>query len=527
MAARVLSGVALEIHMVSGTIYIADIAEPKYRGRLTALIQIILNIGTIMVYTCGLFLDWKESALVLGVLPVLIMVAALNLPESPSFLLTKGRDDDALRSLGWYRGLPYDVQDPKQRCVFASFGMMYGVCVTYTAIAIPSWKEDPNRPFNMTDNDAGLHGSLVNIGSMAGGIIGGIVITWLGNKKLLILSQIPLILSWLVLAYPPSKLVMMAVRILSGVATEIHMVSGTMYIADVAEPKYRGRLTALIIIVLNIGTVMVFGFGLFLDWKESALVLGIFPVLIMVAALSLPESPSFLLTKGRDDDALRSLGWYRGLPYDVQEEKQLDSVFAEFGCIFSSFAMMYAVCVTYTAIAIPSWNEDPNRPFNMSDNDAGLHGSIVNIGSIAGGIVGGVIITWLGNKKQLILSQVPLTLTWLVLAYPPSKLVMMAVRVLSGVTTEIHMVSGTMYIADVAEPKYRGRLTALIQIVMNIGTITVYACGLFMDWKESALVFGVLPVLIMVAALNLPESPSFLLTKGRDDDALRSLGWYR
>ena len=40
------------------------------------------------------------------------------------------------------------------------------------------------------------------------------------------------------------------------------------------------------------------------------------------AMLFMPESPVYLLKRGREEEAVRSLQWLRGAGYDVTEEVQ-------------------------------------------------------------------------------------------------------------------------------------------------------------------------------------------------------------
>lgn len=68
--------------------------------------------------------------------------------------------------------------------------------------------------------------------------------------------------------------------------------------------------------------------GLLLDWRWLA-VAGEVPVLTMILLLCfMPNSPRFLLSQGKEDEALRSLCWLRGRDTDyAQEYEQIkDSV---------------------------------------------------------------------------------------------------------------------------------------------------------------------------------------------------------
>lgn len=52
--------------------------------------------------------------------------------------------------------------------------------------------------------------------------------------------------------------------------------------------------------------------GAFLSWRNVALVCTAFPIVTILALCFIPESPYWLLTKGRVDQARDSLAWLRG-----------------------------------------------------------------------------------------------------------------------------------------------------------------------------------------------------------------------
>lgn len=65
--------------------------------------------GSLSLYALGLLLPWRWLA-VAGEGPVLIMVLLLSfMPNSPRFLLSRGRDEEALQALTWLRPSDSDV----------------------------------------------------------------------------------------------------------------------------------------------------------------------------------------------------------------------------------------------------------------------------------------------------------------------------------------------------------------------------------------------------------------------------------
>lgn len=78
-------------------------------------------IGFLIVYVLGTLTTWRNAALVCLAVPLVSMVAICFVPETPYWLLSKNRTEDARRSLQWLRGwVSADAVDQEfreiQRC---------------------------------------------------------------------------------------------------------------------------------------------------------------------------------------------------------------------------------------------------------------------------------------------------------------------------------------------------------------------------------------------------------------------------
>ncbi|WP_287902143.1 MFS transporter [Arthrobacter sp.] len=98
---RFFMGVAIGGEYSIGGPLLSEFSPPKLRGRLLGLTLIAWYIGFMMAFIIGTALHdagtpWR---LVIGtstVLALILFVARIGLPESPSWLITKGRRDEAL-----------------------------------------------------------------------------------------------------------------------------------------------------------------------------------------------------------------------------------------------------------------------------------------------------------------------------------------------------------------------------------------------------------------------------------------------
>ena len=103
--ARFLLGLTCGIITVASPLYSEEIAEVRIRGAVGIYLDIMFNVGILYVYVVGAILPYVWMSIACTVLPVLFAVTFFWIPESPVYLLSKGKIDKAEKSLCWLRGV--------------------------------------------------------------------------------------------------------------------------------------------------------------------------------------------------------------------------------------------------------------------------------------------------------------------------------------------------------------------------------------------------------------------------------------
>lgn len=68
-----------------------------------------------------------------------------------------------------------------------------------------------------------------------------------------------------------------------------------------------------------------------------------------------------------------------------------------------------------------------------------------------------------------------------------------------------------MFISEIAETSIRGALGAFFQLFLTVGILFVYAIGPYVSWTTLSVLCAIFPVLLIVAMLIVPESPTYLV----------------
>lgn len=132
-----------------------------------------------------------------------------------------------------------------------------------------------------------------------------------------------------------------------------------------------------------------------------------------------------------------------------------------------------------------------------------------------------------GRKRVLALMSIPFSLSWILTVFAKSVKTMFATAFLGGFCCAIVSMVTQVYISEIASPEIRGFLSAIQKISGHLGILISYTLGAYLDWRELAMLVSVAPMMLFITVFYVPETPSFLLLKGRDDEAYRSLQWLR
>ncbi|XP_044741584.1 facilitated trehalose transporter Tret1-like isoform X2 [Chrysoperla carnea] len=217
-----------------------------------------------------------------------------------------------------------DFKIPKYQVLAAlsvSIGSLtVGFVSAYTSTALTSIREDETAPFTVNEEQESWIGSLMPLSALVGGIVGGPLIEYIGRKRTILMSAIPFIISWLMIAFAVNVEMIYAARILSGFNVGIASLAFPVYLGETLQPEVRGMLGLLPTALGNIGILLCFVAGSLLKWSHLALFASFLPVPFLILMCVIPETPRWYFTKGRKDEAETALTWLRGKNVDVSEE---------------------------------------------------------------------------------------------------------------------------------------------------------------------------------------------------------------
>ncbi|KAL6865068.1 hypothetical protein ACP4OV_016219 [Aristida adscensionis] len=151
---------------------------------------------------------------------------------------------------------------------------------------------------------------------------------------------------------------------------------------------------------------------------------------------------------------------------------------------------------------------------------------IISVYSLIGSFAAGRTSDWFGRRCTVVIAAAIFFVGSLLMGFAANYAMLMAGRFVAGVGAGYGIMIAPVYTAEISPPSARGSLTSFPEAFINFGVLLGYVSNyafaglpLHLGWRVMLGVGAVPSVLLAVMVLGMPESPRWLVMKGRLADA--------
>ncbi|XP_050437238.1 uncharacterized protein LOC126843634 [Adelges cooleyi] len=559
--------------------YVGEITEPRLRGSMASIASLSSMIGMLLISILGFFFPWRTVALLSTMCPVLCICFVSFIPESPMWLIAQGQTEKAEKAICWLRGwvepsvvkgefhelvrynLVSGTQNGETPAVSKPAGLFHKLALFKDPLVYRPLRLVmvffffslvlclvPCRPF--------LYRIFINIG-----------LTEHHDLLLVFLSVLQIVACSLTIL-TVSRVGKRCLTMLTLFTNTIAIFSFGIYIiatknnyispapwmpftlisliyffgaygiacmpwillSEIYSNESRGVATGasaafsyLLIFVLTKSYLTV---ELYLTLELTMIlfgVIGIFGILYLYYYLPETENKTFL---------------------EIEEFFLLNKRLCHFVVLFISIKQSSVQTVAIVAqsfllinlgmeLMISSlvlgdlYNGKDKDRFSLTISQASWYGSILFICHPPGSLVSGFLQERFGRKRCMIVANIPSVIGWILLHLAGSPTMLYSSTLTMGLSIGFSEAPIFSYIGEITEPRIRGSLSSVANTGTSVGMVLISILGCFYHWKYIALLSASCPLLCICLVLVIPESPIWLITQGKTEEAKKSLRWLR
>lgn len=174
--------------------------------------------------------------------------------------------------------------------------------------------------FSIDDESWSWVGSSTTLGGAAVCVLIGTIINMFGRKLTMLGLVVPFVIGWSLVTWASSVTMLLIGRVLLGISGGAFCVTAPTYTGEIAQKEIRGSLGSYFQLMLTVGILFVYVLGSGVNLFTLNIVCLVIPLVFGAVFVFMPETPLYLISRGRDEDAIKSLRWLRGNGYDYSEE---------------------------------------------------------------------------------------------------------------------------------------------------------------------------------------------------------------
>lgn len=193
----------------------------------------------------------------------------------------------------------------------------------------------------------------------------------------------------------------------------------------------------------------------------------------------------------------------------------------------------------YDSGAVNGTQDGLRSAFSLSDSGLGFTVGSLLIGCFIGAFLAGRLADVMGRRNVMMLAALLFLVGAIVQGVAEAHILFLIARLLGGMAVGAASVLSPAYISEVAPANIRGRMTTIQQIMIITGLTAAFVVNWYVArqagestapywmgieaWRWMYLMQALPAAVFLVALLFIPESPRYLVSKGRDEQATRVL----
>ncbi|CAI9758374.1 unnamed protein product [Fraxinus pennsylvanica] len=164
--------------------------------------------------------------------------------------------------------------------------------------------------------------------------------------------------------------------------------------------------------------------------------------------------------------------------------------------------------------------------FEVKESQLEVLAGILNLCALVGSLCAGRTSDYIGRRYTIALASIIFMLGSVLMGYSPNYNVLLAGRCTAGIGVGFALMIAPVYAAEISSPKTRGFLSSLPEIGISVGILLGYISNnlfakltLKLGWRVMLGIAAIPSLLLAIGILKMPESPRWLIMKGRIGEA--------
>lgn len=286
------------------------------------------------------------------------------------------------------------------------------------------------KQFDLDDGGLGLTVAIATVGTILGALIGGRLADRYGRKNLLFTIGILYVLGSVGTALAPSHAILMAFRFLGGIGVGLSSVCAPIYTAEIAPARIRGRLVGLVQFNIVLGILLAYLSNYIIQliitdemvaWRWMLGVMLVPSVVFLLLLVSVPETPRWLMSRGKDEEAVQisrrlcnTEAESEEQIAEIREQLAADRTKGSLSDFFSRryrkvivFAFIIAMCNQLSGInAILYYAPEVMKKAGATDDDAYLMSVAVGVMNLIATMAALTVIDKIGRRSLMIVGSI-------------------------------------------------------------------------------------------------------------------------